>query len=209
MRSMWICAGAALTGLVGCGADAVRDVATFEEMVEESAAMAERVAEMPIARATDMPTTGSATFEGLAAIGVYTERESALVGDLSVQVDFAGEEIRGRIDGVTGSVDGGPVQDWDGALVLSDGYAGLFSGGGVGPDGPFEIPAYGGFDADLSGDLTAGTDVIVVDGTLRGEFHVEEGRVAALSGNSGSDEMNVVLNGTDVGGVVTVVGERP
>lgn len=195
MALRWIWAGLALAGVAACDDAAFEDEMTFAEMVEANGEMAERVADLPETRAADMPVTGSAVFDGYTGLTMQTERRTDLVGTATLTADFEEASIAGSLEDFRGRVNGGDVQDLDGALSVS--------GGAIG------IATASGFGADLQGVLTGReSGVVGVDGSIFGNFRSEDGRGAQALTAVTAGGTDFTLNGTERGGILTIVAER-
>ena len=191
--SVWT--AAALATLAGCSSE---EGLTDEEEAYNGLASAYNWTEAHLSTlpgsGADTPTTGSATYEGYAAMELETQATTQLAGRANIQVDFADATMSGELSDFMGQVNGGAVQEFDGSLLLAN--------------GDLSNPAPGSFRAEVGGELTGSGNSIEVDGPFRGSFYTDDGQTAgALRGNT-TVSTEFVLNGTAVNGALGVAATR-
>jgi hypothetical protein len=193
MDMRWIWAGVATLGLGACDEVTVVDELSYAELAAENAAMVRRVTDLPVTAAADLPVTGSATYEGYAALDMQTERATAMVGEVEITADFDDATLSGTMDEFQGRVNGSAEQELEGELTLSDGDIG--------------IGTPSGFTVEVEGELEANNgDVLAVDGTVLGSFRGEDGPDALLAVAVGGTDFT--LNGTESEGDLAIVAEE-
>lgn len=188
-------AGASAVGLMACsnGGTSSGDIPADDALVriEEFAAMTERLEDRFNSEFTEIPTSGSATYEGFAGIDVGTGAEQiALLGDASMDLDFTNDRMSGEITNVIGQ-QGGDFGNYSGQIDLENGA--LRSGR------PNRITF------DYGGRLNGQGNVIELDGTGEGVFKGTPIRGILAQSDSG-DTAN--LNGTDTPVEMNISVER-
>lgn len=157
-------ATAMVAGCSGGGSDgSVEDMdgtgpsnsATLTELVDEANTLADRALYMEDTSAADLPTSGTASYDGV--MMVSTSDGNALIGDLDLSVDFGASN-----DPISGSVTGLVDRDegrWGGSLDVDDGTLNRDTGG---------FPTWA---ANLEGTVVSPTETdYEVDGQVEGGF---------------------------------------
>lgn len=195
MTREWIWAGMALAALAGCevGEGLTENEEMFNDLGGAFNAMDSRVAALPGSGA-DTPVTGSAVFEGYAAMTLDTARTSQFVGTAEVEVDFGRGEMSGTLEDFVGQIQGGQVREFAGAMRI--------------PDGDPDASGPGRYRADLVGALSGGGDRLEVEGGLFGRFHTDAGQPAGALRGFDDDETAFRLNGRRVEGELGIVAQR-
>lgn len=140
-----------------------------------------------------IPTSGTALYQGVATIRVPTSDSLSLVGDATVLANFNRDQITGQLGNFVGATNGGNYRNWDGELtmdsVVNDGI-------NVSRDKPVQ--------SSLFGQLTAGQNVLDVNGRAAGFFHDNQQNAQGLAMNM-ADGGKLTLNGRSyiVGGAET------
>jgi hypothetical protein len=184
--------------LAGCesGTPIVDDTAARNEynaVAEAYNDMRTDLQALPLSGA-DMPTVGSATYEGYATLLVDTPIDSALVGDARIVADFTDGELWGNLSNFVGTVDGSTYDDFAGTIALSDGQIGVTTASSL--------------TADMQGTLSSGTDTLTIDGGVQGNFR-SDGAINAV-GLTASDTAGTdyIVNGFLYDGDTGIVAER-
>ncbi len=191
--------GSALVALTLAGCDSAGDdfddTSDFARRLDANSDLAAAVADMPLSSASEVPDSGSATYDGYASMAIDTpSEETSLIGDARLVADFGDDDLRGRLDNFEGSVNGGRVREYDGFLTVSDGDLRVASASGIG--------------ANVGGVIQGNGDVIGVDGSVFGTFRSDDGRdVAAITAVTASGT-DFTYNGEDRDGLMTIVAER-
>jgi hypothetical protein len=178
------CAVVALGALQACGStgggsEAPEDLgAIYNDNREDLLETHDRLVALSTTSEANLPTSGSATFEGQAGIYLDTALDLSLVGDATVTADFGQGTISGQATNFIGTEGGFTADEYDGTLNLS--------GGRIGTGGPSDASGI------LSGTLTGGGHVVTIDAQMQGGF----------VGNP--DVAGLVLDST--GGTATVDG---
>jgi hypothetical protein len=191
--SVW--AVAALATLAGCssGDGLTNEEEAYNDLASAYNSAEARISALPSSGA-DTPTTGSATYEGPAAMVLETQATTQLAGRADIQVDFSDDTMSGELSDFVGQVNGGAVREFDGSLLIAN--------------GDVSNPAPGSFRAEVGGELTGGGNSIEVDGPFKGDFYTDNGQAAgALSGNT-TVSTEFVLNGTAFDGALGVAATR-
>ncbi len=194
------CAVAALGALQACGSTG-QDQATHEEIGEayndnrqDMIDAVDRLSLHSVTSEANLPTSGSATFEGQAAIVVGNPAgpDLSLVGDATVTADFGDGAISGRATDFLGTDETGiSADEYDGTLNLS--------GGRIGAGGSSDV------SGELSGTLASENHVVVIDAPVQGEFYGNPDIVGvALYGEGGI----ATVDGLFAPGSVGIVAER-
>ncbi len=196
---------AGLAALAGCEEFSFSDPATTEDeaylaLQAETLALRDATEFLAVTDAVDLPTTGSATYEGTALIALDAPAggvASELIGDASIVADFEAATVSGQADGFYGTVNGGDVAAFEGTIFVSQGTV---DSSNVGND---QIAA------DVNGTLSGGGDTLVVDGAVAGNFLGDplllNEAPEALS-LATDDATTFRLNGEDVTGGMEVIG---
>ncbi len=177
----------ALFGCVGGGtglSETSQPPTEIEILRNEAARLSAAVSAVDPTAPMDVPTSGSVTYTGLATFGFFAESSNGdgVGGDMSVEVDFADDEVTGQIDDFY-SRDGDARE---GQLNLSDGQLIRVSGGAI-------------LAANVSGTLDIVSGVKDLDGTLTGAFAGEDADYIA-----GSIDVSYPLQLGGGGGVIDV-----
>jgi hypothetical protein len=196
---------AGLAALTGCEEFSFTDSTTTEDeaylaLQAETLALRDATEFLSVTDAVDLPTTGSATYEGTALIAMDAPTggvASELIGDASIVADFEAATVSGQADGFYGTVNGGDVAAFEGTIFVSQG---TIDSSNVGND---QIAA------DVNGTLSGGGDTLVVDGAVAGNFLGDplllNEAPEALS-LATDDTTTFRLNGEDVTGGIEVIG---
>ncbi len=175
---------AATGGLSACSSDGGDgggsiggDAPTFEELAIEAADLVDTYDDVNRALPSDMPTSGSARYDGVAAFSSTAVNPDTIVTDpdslasVTMTADFTSSDISGRVYDFQSAQD----VDIDGELVITEGTI----------DGA-------GFSADVGGSLTEDGVDVSYDGSIVGGFLGEdaeaiEGYGAAVATPEGGD----------------------
>ncbi len=143
--------------LAACGEtddDGDNDGNAFESLEARSDALTNEVQDLAFTDPSALPTTGTATYEGVVGLNLESVPDETLqgydlAGELEMTVNFAGagDAITGRADEFVG-IDG---EEFAGALIIDDGSL----------DRDADLSSEYTFGADLAGELTG------EDGTSR------------------------------------------
>jgi hypothetical protein len=120
--------GVALIALAGCEPFAFDDLSAedqaFSALQDETTSIAAQLAPLSATPVANIPVTGSATYAGTALIAFDTPvRASELIGTADITARFGpgADTISGTLDGFYGTIDGGAVDEYDGAIQLTSG----------------------------------------------------------------------------------------
>ncbi len=153
--------------------------------VERAYAEARYISGLPFTETGNLPT-GNVTYRGQLGADVSGDVEGSILGDMRMQVDFAGSDVDGSVTNINLiDQDGRPDQRLDGTLEI-DGFE---SGGRI--------------DAFASGDLTAvdevgffqDTNVLL---TLDGDVYDDRGRGDAVFGSATGTGIGTGSGGLDI-----------
>ncbi len=145
---------------------------------------------MPLTEDANVPVTGSAEYTGSASIILETMPDAALiVGDATVAMDFAANEVTGEMDNFLGTDPNGNIRNFDGRLTINAGR--------IGDATP------NAWSLDYAGTVSAPGQSYVMAGTVEGEFLGD--RASAIAGLE--LEAEIVANGVLIDGAVTIIGE--
>lgn len=194
VRTKWaavLCLGA--VALAGCEDGVVDRVDDYNARAVAYNDLRADVLAMPLSGA-DMPTTGSATYNGFATLLIDTPTDSALAGDARIAANFGTRTLSGDMTNFIGSVDGSPYTAFNGSLAIRNGQIG--------------VSTASSFNGDLTGTLSSSQDVVRVDGDVSGNFR-SDGTInaAALSASSTTDT-DIFVNGVSQDGRLGIVAER-
>jgi hypothetical protein len=148
-----------------------------------------------------VPTTGTLTYNGHAAVAVDTNpltasvSDTSLIGNARITANFGGDDMTGVLDNFVGIMDGQPAAYYNGTLSVTG--------------GDLRVLTASQFGANIDGVIFDGNDALQVDGSIIGNFRSTAFRdVAGLSAitTGGTD---FIYNGTQYGGQVAIVAERP
>jgi hypothetical protein len=194
----------ALAMLAGCDEFAFSEPATTEQesyaaLQAETLALRDATEDLVVTPLADLPTTGTATYEGTALIALDAiggGSASELIGTAAITADFAASTLSGEAGGFYGTVDGGEVAAFEGQIFVSQG---TINRTGTGDQ----------IGADVNGTLQGGGDTLVVDGTVAGNFLgdpllLNEAPEALAIGTEAGTEFR--LNGTAVTGGMEIIG---
>jgi hypothetical protein len=176
-----------LSACVGGGSgssESNQPLSEIEVLRNEAARLSEAVSELDPTSPMDVPTSGNITYTGLATLGFFTESSGGdgVGGDMSVEVDFADNEVTGQISNFY-SRDGDARE---GQLNLSDGQLLRISDGVI-------------LAANVSGTLEIIGGAKDLDGSLAGAFVGEDADYVA-----GAIEVSYPLELAGGGGTVDV-----
>ncbi len=167
----------------------------FLDLQDQTLSIRDEIDDLSETPYTDLPVSGGAQYVGTAVISLDTPTTSELVGDASIQVNFATDRVTGGMDGFHGMVDGGPVEAYDGTIVLSNGVIAVRDSGYI--------------DAQANGTLTSDSHDINVGAELTGTFLGDtSGSLVPPAGidlNSDADS-DFQLDFADVGGSMEIIG---
>jgi hypothetical protein len=173
-----------LAALAGCSTSASVDdeVVRYNDAAYTYNELREDVLAMPPGTAIDMPTVGSATYEGKAVLRLDVA-DMALVGDARITADFTDGTMSGSLGRFAGTVGGADYGDFSGSIAIRDGAIGVASASGL--------------TADITGHLTNGEDRISIVGGIIGDFR-SDGIInaAGLTARDAADT-TVVINGME------------
>jgi len=149
---------------------------SFEQLASRGNALEARLGALE--ETTVMPTTGSATYNGVAGFDMGGDNASDMLAELSLQANFADSTVGGKLSNFTTS-DGSQME---GELNVADG-----------------IMNQQAFDANVSGTLRDGAESSTFDGTMNGAFL--GANADAVSGTmNGSMEGTLANGATEFGG---------
>lgn len=159
------CLGSGGSGVASTSGSVEGSAPNFEQMASDGRAMLqnlENTDETPVAA---MPTTGTATYNGVAAFGdsadpEYLAENADILGRLQMEANFASETISGQIDNIRHIND--PEQPAAGSVQISNGTI-----------------DNNAFTADMSGHLIVENEEIVVTGEMAGDFLGDDAEVLA------------------------------
>jgi hypothetical protein len=205
---------AALTACGGSNMDSVPSGPTVGQLQNQIVALQadqRRISDQTITSFANMPTTGSSTFNGGVVIGA--ERGATdinLIGDSSLTVNFASEQMTGRANNFRGF-------NADGQLFNASGQLN-YSGGAIGVDGDARNLTY-----NVNGNLGAGTDILAVNGAVVGQFSgnrtngpIRTKAFQAVGGSAGSTTATLLgvptltstINGGAAATSIAIIGEN-
>lgn len=193
--------------LAACGGSSTQSAADkFTDDLRQSVADAERIVAIPGTKFAAMPTSGSATFNGAAAILIdpvfETDRDDiAIVGEARLTANFGARTMTGEITNMQGATNFGPNE---GDLDLVDVGGKITIGGnqsltGNDPDDNLQDRPNQWY-SDYEGDLDIDGDTYGVGGFLLGDFRGT--RVNPASGESPIK----AITGADYDGFATLNG---
>lgn len=142
----------------------------------------------------DMPTVGSATYDGHATVLIDTPTDSALVGDARIVADFSDGDLWGNMSNFVGTVDGSPYSDFAGSIALGNGQIGVSTASSL--------------SADMQGTLNNGSDIVTIDGGVIGNFRSDGAINAAGLTASDTAGTDYIVNGVIHDGDTGIVAER-
>lgn len=146
----------------GGGGGAGGSSASLAQMEREASRLTERAYELDATPTADMPTTGTATYNGLfVALEEYSPRDWDIVGRVNLTADFDNNEIGGSVS---------DVRRYDGVNYAS--AVRVENGVIVGND----------FAADVAGDLDAQGSTTNLDGRIYGEFQGANAEMLVANG---------------------------
>jgi hypothetical protein len=156
---------ALVAGVAGCDEFTFDDPPTTDEeaylaLQAETVALRDETGLLSVTDAVDLPTTGTAQYDGTALIALDAPTggtASELIGTAAIIADFANATVSGQADGFYGSVDGGEVTAFAGQIFLSQG---AIDASGTGDQ----------IGADVNGTLQGGGDTVVLGGQVAGNF---------------------------------------
>lgn len=199
MRIMAIVAGLGTLALTGCEEFAFQeidpDVTAFTALQDETLALRDEVEFLTVATASEIPITGSATYDGTALIALDSIVDgSELIGDAVITADFANDTVSGGMSDFYGTINGGDVTAFAGELFI----------------GKSEIDTSGGdqITAKLDGALQGGSNTLNVNATLNGNFLTDNiitnEPPEAMSLESSAASI-LTLNGVETAGGIEVI----
>lgn len=193
----------------------------FDGQLARGTRLAESLGDLSPTRFTAMPTTGTATFTGVASLFIdpveATDADDIVVlGDMTATADFALGTLRGQVDNLNGAT-----------AFTSNGYGEIPVGGRlqigardsvVGNDADDNRTSRpNDFYADYRGQITLADGTYAVDGTIDGQFigtRTADG-VMPIRGLAGFGE-GVAIRGTEgtadfveYGADLEIVGRTP
>lgn len=147
----------ALIVLAGCSTTTEIDdgLADYNNAARDYNALREDVLAMPLSTSVDMPTVGSATYNGQAILRADAA-DTALVGDARITADFSASTLSGNLNNFVGTVDGSEYGDFNGAIAIKGGEIGGASASALA--------------GDIKGTLSNGDDRVTVNGGIVGNF---------------------------------------
>lgn len=120
--------GLALIAVAGCEPFAFDDLSAEEQaysaLQDETASIAAELEPLSATPVANIPITGSATYAGTALIAFDTPvRDSELIGTADITARFGpgADTVSGTLDGFYGTINGGAVDEFDGAITLRGG----------------------------------------------------------------------------------------
>lgn len=214
-------AGIAVLGLLaGCGGGGTGTVdmsgtaptiAQLQARFEKANAVQQEVEGYYATTPKNVPTSGSSTFTGPAVLGVDRGTASYfLMGDSALTMNFGTQAMSGQVKNLAGATGNGNTFAVGGQINYSTGRIGVLGD-----------PVL--FATQYSGNLTAGRDTIVVNGTLFGNFQgnrtqgaIRTRAIQAIDATPGSgldqyglpESMSVTVNGKPATGQFAIVGQN-
>ena len=185
-----------LGGCSGGGSDGTRNYVTptaaFEGRAGEALEMAERLDSYAFTRNSQMPTSGSARFDGFAAGLVETPgRELVLVGVAELNANFGSGRIGGTLSDFTGGYSEDGIAAYRGNVRLTNGMIGT--------------PVQNAFVTDYGGTLIGNGETVVLGGDMQGVFKGNPIRGLIAATNTGAAS----VNGTPAtSSLLAIVAER-
>lgn len=159
----------------------------------------------------NVPTSGSSTFTGPAVLGIAQGNASyLLMGDSTLTVNFGKQAMSGQVKNIDGITGNGKTFDVGGQINYGSGRLNVLGD-----------PAL--FTTRYSGNLYTGSDSIVVNGTLFGNFQgnrtqgsIRTKAIQAIDVTPGfglaqfglPESMSVTVNGRPANGQFAIVGEN-
>ena len=187
--------GLALAALAGCSTTTEfgDEVTRYNDAAMAYNALRDDVQAMPLSTVIDMPTVGSATYEGQAVVRVDATG-TALVGDARISADFSDATLTGNLNNFTGTLDGSNYGDVNGSIAIKDGEIGVASASGL--------------TGDIKGALSNGDDQLSINGAIVGNFRSDgEINAAGLTARDTWDT-DFILNGVAQDGDLGIVAIR-
>lgn len=167
-RSACFCA--LIAGLLGaCTGSGGDSSGGYEQQARSARELAQRVGALEQTPVERMPTTGSASYRGHAAVWADDATDPSAIADLNLQANFADATLTGRLDNWQSREDGA----LRGTVNLRDGYIHQNELG-----------------ADLVGTVRIEGQDTAVDGTMWGTFAGADAQAAA-------GELAVIVGGED------------
>ncbi len=173
----WVVALAAAGVMAGCsdsGSDGGGQRPSYDDLTSEAEALGERAEDMYLTDPSDLPTSGSASYEGV--IGFATLGDSGapedFAGELSLNVDFDDSELSGQ---ASNFVTAGEEQ-LEGSLSITNGELDRDTDPEIEPTYTF----------DMNGTLSDASD---------DDFQVDAEGAGAFLGDSGEATFGVVAGG--------------
>lgn len=160
--------------LAACGGGGGGQLASFDDLSAEQVSLAEAAVAVDRTPVADMPSTGSASYDGVAGFSIGTMPQTTedlnILSELALTADFASGAISGSLSNFN-SAEG---EDIEGTLALTNGQI-----------------SDNTFTADAAGTLTRGGAALATDLDMEGAFG---GADAALltgtaTGMAGADDM--------------------
>lgn len=191
-----MCLAAAV--LTGCEETALLDDAASQDDYNDLATayndLRTDVQALPLSTAVDMPTVGSATYDGYATVLVDTAIDSALVGDALITADFGKSELNGNLTNFVGTVDGSAYSDFNGSIAIKDGEIGVASASAL--------------TGDIKGSLSNGEDLVSINGGVEGNFRSDGAVNAAGLTARDTTGTDFIVNGRERDGDLGIVAIR-
>jgi hypothetical protein len=187
--------GLALGALAGCSTTTEfgDEVTRYNDAAMAYNALRDDVQAMPLSTAIDMPTVGSATYEGQAVVRVDATG-TALVGDARISADFSDATLTGNLNNFTGTLDGSNYGDVNGSIAIKDGEIGVASASGL--------------TGDIKGALSNGDDQLSINGAIVGNFRSDGAINAAGLTARDTWDTDFILNGVAQDGDLGIVAIR-
>jgi len=187
--------GLAIVALAGCSTTTEfgDEVTRYNDAAMAYKALREDVQAMPLSTVIDMPTVGSATYEGQAVVRVDATG-TALIGDARISADFSDATLTGNLSNFTGTLDGSNYGDVNGSIAIKEGEIGVASASGL--------------TGDIKGLLSNGDDQLSINGGIAGNFRSDgEINAAGLTARDTWDT-DFILNGVAQDGDLGIVAVR-
>lgn len=185
----------AATALAGCEETTAEQ--DYDAVAQAYDDMRAEVLAMDVSSSATMPRSGSATFEGYSTIFIDTATaDAALVGDAVIDANFSTGRLTGSLSNFIGNVNGGQVQEYDGAIGIREGEIGAVRAEELTADIKGAVSVPGGDSVSINGEIA---------GRFRDDGAVRAAALTAVDTDSTDFRVNGVLQSD---GRVNIVAQR-